>query len=268
MPQFETPEDATAKLGGVFQDAVTDEALYRGFQQLNAVVRLQLKDPSAQITVKARKGEPGVVELGPSKLNPDVIVRMDADTAHGWLSGEVNPTVALSKGQMRATGPVDAILRLVPVAPALADQYKAVLENGGRVTEEPVAEAAPEPTADEPAGPGTAEGPEVSTEAPSGDAAATAEAPVASAVTTAGSSATDEVVESAPAAEETVAEAPVAEEVVAEAPEPPAPSQDAEPAVAQAPQGEPETVDAIAAEEGAAEPEPEAEPVTDETPGA
>ena len=234
MPQFETPEDATAKLGGVFQDAVTDETLYRGFQQLNAVVRLQLKDPSAQITVKAKKGEPGVVELGPSKLNPDVIVRMDADTAHGWLSGEVNPTVALSKGQMRATGPVDAILRLVPVAPALAEQYRAVLENGGRVTEEPIAEAAPEP------------------------------APVASEVTTEEAPATEETTEAAPAAEEVVEGAPAAEEVVSDAPEPRAPAQDAAPAVAEAPQGEPEAVDAIGGGEAAAVPEAAAEPVVEE----
>lgn len=167
MPQFETPQDAAAKLGGVFQDAVTDETLYRGLQKLDAVVRLQLKDPAAQITVKAKKDEPGAVDVGPSKLNPDVIVRMDADTAHGWLTGDVNPVVALAKGSMRATGAVDAILRLVPVAPALTEQYKAVLENGGRTTEappvevpaeEPVAES-PEPV-EVPAGEPVAESPE------------------------------------------------------------------------------------------------------------
>ncbi len=147
MPQFATPEEASAVLGGLFQDAVTDSDLYGKLQKLDGTVRLQVKDPSVQITVSAKAGEAGAVALGPSKLNPDVIVRLDGDTAHGWLSGDLNPTVALSKGSMRATGDIERILRLVPIAPALMDQYKAVVENGGRVTEalpEPEAPTAPE----------------------------------------------------------------------------------------------------------------------------
>ena len=55
------------------------------------------------------------VDLGPSDLDPEVVMALEADTAHRFWLGKVNVTVALARGQIKAKGPVAKILRLVPI---------------------------------------------------------------------------------------------------------------------------------------------------------
>ena len=57
---------------------------------------------------------------------------MAADTAHRFWLGEVNVTVALARGQIKANGPVAKILKLVPLAKPVFPRYKALLEAQGR----------------------------------------------------------------------------------------------------------------------------------------
>ena len=52
------------------------------------------------------------VDLGPTELEPEVVMTMEADTAHRFWLGKVNVTVALARGQMKAKGPVAKILKL------------------------------------------------------------------------------------------------------------------------------------------------------------
>ena len=53
---------------------------------------------------------------------------MEADTAHRFWLGQVNVTVALARGQMKAKGPVAKILKLVPLVKPVFPRYKAQLE--------------------------------------------------------------------------------------------------------------------------------------------
>src|ERR1019366_2298302 len=55
----------------------------------------------------------GKVDLGETQLEPEVIMTMDADTAHRFWLGKVNVTMALARGQIKAKGPVAKILKLV-----------------------------------------------------------------------------------------------------------------------------------------------------------
>jgi hypothetical protein len=57
---------------------------------------------------------------------------MDADTAHRFWLGQVNITVALARGQIRARGPVAPVLRLVPLIEPAYGRYRAQLEAAGR----------------------------------------------------------------------------------------------------------------------------------------
>ena len=62
-------------------------------------------------------------------MEPEVVMSMEADTAHRFWLGKVNVTVALARGQIKAKGPVAKILALTkPVFP----RYKAQLEAQGR----------------------------------------------------------------------------------------------------------------------------------------
>ena len=57
---------------------------------------------------------------------------MDADTAHRFWLGQVNVTVALARGQIKAKGPVAKVLRLVPLARPVFPRYEAQLKEQGR----------------------------------------------------------------------------------------------------------------------------------------
>jgi putative sterol carrier protein len=65
-------------------------------------------------------------------MEPEVTMSMAADTAHKFWLGQVNVTVALARGQIKATGPVAKILKLVPLTKPVFPRYKAQLEAQGR----------------------------------------------------------------------------------------------------------------------------------------
>ena len=132
MPCFRDEAEVYAYIGRLFQSIVEDEDLALRFQSANTIMQYQYRDPEAQITVKLIDGEDARVDLGPTELEPEVVMTMDADTAHRFWLGEVNVTVALARGQMRAKGPVAKILRLVPLVKPVFPRYRALLEEAGR----------------------------------------------------------------------------------------------------------------------------------------
>ena len=119
-------------IGRLFQAIVEDEELAARFQRANTVLQYRYSDPEAQITLNLLDGEDPRVDLGPTELEAEVVMTMDADVAHRFWLGEVNVTVALARGQMRAKGPVAKILRLVPHTKRVFPRYRAMLEEAGR----------------------------------------------------------------------------------------------------------------------------------------
>ena len=132
MACFRDDTDVYENLGKLFRDLVQDDELMAKFQRANTIVQYQFQHPQSQITVKMLQGEAGQVDLGETELEPEVIMAMDADTAHRFWLGKVNVTVALSRGQIKAKGPVAKILKLVPIAKPVFPRYREQLERAGR----------------------------------------------------------------------------------------------------------------------------------------
>ena len=148
MGNFKDDRQVYAVLGRLFQDVLADPALAPQVQRLDGVVQFQHRHPNATITIKAVKGEDPVVDLGATELRADVIVVMDADTAHAFWLGRVNATLALSKGQIKAKGPVDKILRLVALVKPIHKRYAQLLVELGAAAPEAVGAEMPDPAAD------------------------------------------------------------------------------------------------------------------------
>lgn len=132
MAYFKDEQEVYEYLGKLFQDLTDDEELAPRFQKANTIVQYQYRNPESMITVKLIDGEDGQVDLGKSALEPEVVMSMDADTAHRFWLGKVNVTVALARGQMKAKGPVAKILKLVPLTKPVFPRYKRMLEDAGR----------------------------------------------------------------------------------------------------------------------------------------
>ena len=132
MPYFKDADEVYATIGKLFQDLKDDEELAPKFRQANTIVQYQYREPESRITVKLIEGEEGQVDFGDTVLEPEVVMTMDADTAHRFWLGEVNVTVALARGQMKAKGPVAKILKLVPLVKPVFPRYRRQLEAAGR----------------------------------------------------------------------------------------------------------------------------------------
>ncbi|HVS28668.1 MAG TPA: SCP2 sterol-binding domain-containing protein [Solirubrobacteraceae bacterium] len=132
MPYFKTDQEVYDSVGKLFQELADDDELGPKFRKANTIVQYQYRNPESQITVKMIDGEDGQVDLGPTSLEPEVVMSMEADTAHKFWLGKINVTVALARGQMKAKGPVAKILKLVPLVKPVFPRYRAQLEEAGR----------------------------------------------------------------------------------------------------------------------------------------
>jgi len=132
MAYFKDAGEVYATIGQLFRDLKDDEELAPKFRKANTIVQDQYREPESRITVKLIEGEDGQVDFGDTVLEPEVIMTMDADTAHRFWLGQVNVTVALARGQMKAKGPVAKILKLVPLVKPVFPRYRKQLEEAGR----------------------------------------------------------------------------------------------------------------------------------------
>ena len=131
MPVFKDDQEVYQYIGKLFVDLTDDPELSPKFRRADTIVQYRYSNPDSQITVKMKEGEDGQVDFGPSELHPEIVMSMEADTAHKFWLGKVNVTMALAKGQMKAKGPVAKILKLVPLVKPVFPRYRQQLEEQG-----------------------------------------------------------------------------------------------------------------------------------------
>jgi putative sterol carrier protein len=91
-----------------------------------------MRRPDSQLTLRVLEEDEPRVDFGVTELQPEVVLAMDADTAHRFWLGKVNVTTALARGQISARGPVAKILKLVPLVPPVRTRYESQLQAAGR----------------------------------------------------------------------------------------------------------------------------------------
>jgi putative sterol carrier protein len=132
MAYFKDANEVYAYIGRLFEELADDPELAPKFRRANTIVQYRYRDPDSTITVKLIEGEDGRVDCGETAMEPEVVMSMDADTAHRFWLGKVNVTVALARGQMKAKGPVAKILKLVPLVKPVFPRYRRMLEESDR----------------------------------------------------------------------------------------------------------------------------------------
>jgi putative sterol carrier protein len=132
LAYFKDADEVYAYIGKLFEELSEDEELAPKFRKANTIVQYRYRDPDSQITVKLLDGQGGQVDFGETTQEPEVVMSMDADTAHRFWLGNVNVTVALARGQMKAKGPVAKILKLVPLVKPVFPRYRKLLADAGR----------------------------------------------------------------------------------------------------------------------------------------
>lgn len=142
MAYFKNDQEVYETIGKLFKEVAADEELAGKFQKANTILQQVYTEPDSVVTIRLQEGQSAEVDLGETDMEPDVTMRMEADTAHRFWLGKVNVTVALARGQIKAEGPVAKILKLVPLTKPVFPRYKAQLEADGHADLADVSEAA------------------------------------------------------------------------------------------------------------------------------
>ena len=124
MPYFKDADEVYAYIGKLFEDLAADDELAPKFRKANTIVQYQYRNPDSQITVNLREGDDGQVDCGETTMEPEVIMSMEADTAHKFWLGKVNVTMAIARGEIKPQGPVSKILKLVPLTRPVFPMYR------------------------------------------------------------------------------------------------------------------------------------------------
>jgi putative sterol carrier protein len=133
MPFFTDADEVYKYIGGVFEEAAEHDTVGPKFAAADVVLQIYYTEPESQMTI--RMGEPKMtVHTGEEDDDADVKLYMPADTADKYWRGEYNLAVGLAKGQVKAKGPVNKILKLVPLTKAVFPMYKEnITEKDGAV---------------------------------------------------------------------------------------------------------------------------------------
>ena len=123
MPFFKDADEVYDYVGGVFRAAADHGEVGPKMAAADVVMQVYYSDPDSAMTVRFQ--EPKVsVEPGNDDTNADVKLYMPADIADKYWRGEYNLAVGLAKGQVKAKGPVNKILKLVPLTRPLFPMYR------------------------------------------------------------------------------------------------------------------------------------------------
>lgn len=122
MGFFKDAAELDEYIGGVFRDAGEHPESGPKLKASNIVMRVLYKEPDCEMTLVFRDAYQ--VINGPTDIKPDVTLLMRGDTADQFWRGEYNLALGLAKGQVKAKGPVNKILKLVPLTKPLFPMYR------------------------------------------------------------------------------------------------------------------------------------------------
>jgi putative sterol carrier protein len=122
MPFFSDSEEVNKYLGGIFR-IVHDTPTGPKLAAADIDLQIYYTEPDAKILIKMH-GEN--IELLEESENEDADVKlyMPADTGDKYWRGEYNLAVGLAKGHVKAKGPVNKILKLVPLTRPIFPMYR------------------------------------------------------------------------------------------------------------------------------------------------
>jgi hypothetical protein len=133
MPLFKDADDVYANLGLFLRQLAVDPEMAGPLKRVDTTFQMRLRHPDSVLTVRTPGEErEAQVDLGDTTLHPEVVLQLDADTAHRFWLGQLNAAVALAKGDIRSRGPASKVLGLVPLVKPGCPRYRSQLEAAGR----------------------------------------------------------------------------------------------------------------------------------------
>lgn len=122
MAYFEDLDEIDTYIGEMFRIAADHEKVGAKFRAADIVLRVLYSDPDCEVTICMQ--DDYRVIAGPTDAVPDVTLMMRGDIADRYWRGTYNLAVGLAKGEVKAKGPVNKILKMVPLTKPLFPVYR------------------------------------------------------------------------------------------------------------------------------------------------
>jgi len=130
MGVFESTEKFEEVLGGFFNLLADTPEIADKLLKSKLIIRFNYTDPDLVMVIDC-SGDKIDVRAHDMDTKEIVDMKMSSDIAHKFWFGKVNLTMALTRRQMVAKGPVPKILKLLPaIKPSYAMYPKYLEENG------------------------------------------------------------------------------------------------------------------------------------------
>lgn len=123
MAYFSDAAEVDKYIGGVFRAANDHPESGPKFRAADMVLKVYYTDPQVEMNVIMRP-DGMTTSLGAIEEKPDVVMMMKSDTGNKFWRGEYNLAVGLAKGEVKAKGPVNKILKMVPLTKPLFPMYR------------------------------------------------------------------------------------------------------------------------------------------------
>jgi hypothetical protein len=133
MGVFESSEKFKEVIVGFFNLLADTPQVADKLMASNMVIRFIYSDPDLVVVVDC-SGDAVDVRPDDTETKALVEMRMKADVAHKFWFGKVNLTMALTRRQMVAKGPVPKILKLLPAIKPSYAMYPTYLDENGYST--------------------------------------------------------------------------------------------------------------------------------------
>ncbi len=130
MPVFESTEKFEEVLAGFFRLVADTPAVADKLLKSKLIIRFNYADPDLVLVIDCSGDK---IDVRPHDMDTKAIVdmKMSSDIAHKFWFGKVNLTMALTRRQMVAKGPVPKILKLLPAIKPTYTMYPKYLNENG-----------------------------------------------------------------------------------------------------------------------------------------
>lgn len=130
MGTFRDADHLAECVGGLFTWASGQPELSKKLRETNLVVRLTHQAPDIVLDIDMTK-EPITWQKGAGAKTPIVEFAMKADVAHRFWLGKVNLLIALAKRDIVARGPINQVIKILPILKPMYEQYPKLLAEKG-----------------------------------------------------------------------------------------------------------------------------------------
>ena len=131
MPTFESSDELYKVLGGFLAELVENPDLRPKLKSANIALLVTYTEPEAQMLLDTRCDPPAVTMNVPADAAYDVGLLMSADDGHWFWLGSLNMPLALAKRQLRMSGSMGVVMKLLPSMQPAFKLYKEYLAENG-----------------------------------------------------------------------------------------------------------------------------------------